>query len=73
MKDLDHVLVFLNLIVNDNRTVHQFPHARPMSDRTAHAWKLTEQNHVIELGFAEARGRAGVVLSNVADKRGQIG
>ena len=72
VKYLHEVLIFVDLVVNQNRAVQQFAHPRPFSDRATHAGKPSEQIHVVEQGVAKTRGSLAVVFGNVADDLGEI-
>ncbi len=39
MKDLHEALIFVDLVVNQNRAVNQFPNLRPFADDTTDARK----------------------------------
>jgi len=48
LKDLHCLPVFLDLVVNRYRAVHELAHARTLSDRAAHSGEAAEQIDVIK-------------------------
>lgn len=51
MPEVQHLydaLIFLDLVVNENRGVHQLTHAGPSADEIAHVRKAGEQIQMIE-------------------------
>jgi hypothetical protein len=56
MTEVEHLYripVFLDLVVHENRSVHQFTHARPLTDDVAHVWESRKQIHMIEQSIAK--------------------
>jgi len=48
MKDFYQAFVFVDTVINHNRTVQQFSHVRPLSHNHTDAWKASEQIDVIQ-------------------------
>ena len=75
MADVKHfheTLIFMDLVVDQNRAMQQFAHTRPFSDGASHAGKASQQVHVVEQSIAKTRSCLIVVFGNVADDRGEI-
>lgn len=72
VENLCQVPIFVDLVVDQNRTMHKLSDPRPFSDYCAHARKTSEQIHVVQQRNAVAGGRLGVFLGNVADDFGEI-
>ncbi len=72
MKNLNQTLVFMNLVVNQNRTVDQLAGARPFAGDIPHTWEPAEQIHVIQQRFAKAGSSLVVVLGDMPNNLGQI-
>ena len=71
VKNLDHALLVIYPIENQERTVEQFPNLRPLTDDATHARKTYEQINVTQQGTAEAGSCIPVVFGDVADDFGK--
>jgi len=67
VQNLDHALVFSDLVVGQNRTVNQFAYTRSLSDGPAHARKIDQKVYVVEEGFAKTRSGLVIVFGYVRD------
>lgn len=67
MEQLDHMPLLVHLIVNNDRTVHQFAHKRPLADGASDAWEPGKQVDVIEQGSTEAGSRWFAVLGDMTN------
>lgn len=48
VKNLDHALLVIYSVINQERAVEQFPNLRPLTDDATHARKTDEQIDVIQ-------------------------
>src|SRR5258707_1391774 len=67
VKNFYHMPVFANLVIDQNRTVQQFPHTRPFSDRSSHAREITQKINVVEQRLTKTRGSLIIIFGNVPD------
>ncbi len=67
VQNLNFPLAFADVIVDEERTVHQFANLGPLSDEPAHARKTSQELHVLDERTAKLSGRIGIVFGNVAD------
>jgi hypothetical protein len=72
VKDLDHALLVIYPVVNQERAMEQFPNLRPRTDDATHTRKTDEQVNVVQQGTAEAGGCIRVIFGDVADDFGKI-
>jgi hypothetical protein len=47
VKDLDETILFVDLVVDENRGVDQLTHTRPLSNGVTHVGESNEQTDVI--------------------------
>jgi hypothetical protein len=67
VKNFYHMPVFANLVIDQNRTVQQFPHTRPFSDRSSHAREITQKINVVEQRLTKTRSSLIIIFGNVPD------
>jgi hypothetical protein len=72
VKHFHQPLVFMQLVINKNRTMHQFAYPRPFAYSAAHTRKASEQVHVIEQGVAKTGGCIAVVFCDVSNDLREI-
>jgi hypothetical protein len=72
MKDLDQTLLLMDLVVDEDRSVDQLTHPRPLSTRASHAGEKSEQIDMIEQGLAKTGSSLVVVLGDMPHDLGQI-
>jgi hypothetical protein len=72
MKDLNQTLPLMDLVVDENRAVDQFTHARPFANGVPHSWEPAKQIDVIQQGLAKTGSSFVVVLGDVSHDLGQI-
>lgn len=68
LKDLYRALLFLDSIINHDRTVNQLSHVGSFPDRLAHSRKAAEQIHVIKQRATETRSGVSVIFSHMANQ-----
>ncbi len=67
MKNLYEPLLFVDLVVDQNRAVDEFTHPRPFADSVSNAGETTEQIDMIQQGVAETRRDIGIILGDIPD------
>ena len=72
VKYFDEPLILADSVVNQNGAMVQFSHAGPFSDRPTHAWKPSQQVHVVKQGPAKTHRGLAIVLGNIADYFSEI-
>jgi hypothetical protein len=63
MKNLNEMLLLMDLVVNQNRAVDQLPYPRPFASGVSHAGKAAEQIDVIEQSLSKTGSGPVVVLA----------
>ncbi len=72
VKDFNEVLVFADLVVEENGAVQKFAHARALSNATAHAREASQELHMVEKRVAETCSGFWVIFSDAADDACEI-
>ena len=72
MKDLNQMVLFMDLVVDENRGVDELTNLRPISSDVPHVGKPGEQIDVIEQGHSKAGSGFVVVLGYMPNYLGQI-
>lgn len=67
VQNLDHTLIFADLVVDQNRTVSEFAHTRSLPDCPTHARKIGQKVYVVKQRPAKTRSRLIIVFSYVPD------
>ena len=67
MQNLDHMLIFADLVVDQNRAVSEFAHTRSLPDCPIHARKISQKLYVVEERLTKTRSRLLIVFSYVPD------
>ena len=73
MKNLHQVRVFLNVVVNQDRSVDQLPNAWPTGHGAANIGKAFQEIDVVEKSSAKTFGCCWIVGANVFENTFQIG
>jgi hypothetical protein len=73
MKNFHRPTLFVEAIVNANRTMEKLPHICRSPYWRSDAGKGSQQAHVVEKGSSKASGRAGVVGVDVIENGLEIG
>ena len=67
VQNLDHTLIFADLVVDQNRAVSQFTHTRSSPDCAAHARKIGQKLYVVEERLTKPRSGLIIVFSYMPD------
>ena len=69
---LNQPFAFLDDVVNQDRTVHQFADLGTLTNRSSHSRKARKQIQMIKQRVSETHCRLGIILGNVADDLREI-
>ena len=67
VQNLDHTLIFADLVVDQNRAVCQFAHTRSFPDCPTHARKIGQKLHMVRQGLTKTRSGLIIVVGYVPD------
>jgi hypothetical protein len=72
VKHFQETLIFMDLVVDQNRAMQQLANTRPFSDGASHTGKAGQQVNVVKQSISKARSRLSVVPGDVADDLGEV-
>lgn len=72
MQNFDHALIFADLVVDQNRTVSEFAHARSFPDCPTHAREIGQKLYVVEERFSKTRTSFIIVGGYMPDDFSQV-
>jgi hypothetical protein len=72
VQDFDHTLIFADLVVDQNRTVSEFAHARSFPYCPTHAREIGQKFYVVEERFSKTRSSLIIIGGYMPDDFSQV-
>ena len=72
IQHIDHAPIFVDSIINEDRSVYEPSHAGTLANDVAHVRESPEQIDIIEQRFTETGGSCLIIERDTLDDLGQI-